>query len=83
MLTHQLGENTLDGPSSQDGKGVTSVRSDDSVITVDGSLHTDRNGLLSDGQVTETSDQFLLVQGIGSLFHSPHRKLPGQSRSLD
>jgi hypothetical protein len=45
-LTHELSKDTLDGSASKDGKGVASVRSDDSVVSVNGGLHTDGNGLL-------------------------------------
>jgi hypothetical protein len=74
-LTHELGENTLNRTTSQDGESVASVRSDDSVISINSSLHTDRDGLLTNSQVTESSDQLLLVQGIGGLLHSPHGDL--------
>jgi hypothetical protein len=73
--THQLSDDTLNGSASEDGKGVASVGSDDSVVTVDGSLHTDRDGLLSNSQVAETSDHLLLVKRIGSLLHSSHGSL--------
>ena len=49
-LTHELGEDSDDGSSSEDGEGVASVGGDDSVVLVNRRLHTDRNGLLLVGK---------------------------------
>jgi len=46
LSSQKLGDYSLDGTSSEDGEGVASVRGDDSVVTVDGALHTDSDGFL-------------------------------------
>ena len=74
-LTHQFRQNTLDGTASQYGESVTPVRSDDPIVSINRILHPDRNSLLTDSKMTETSDHLLLVQRIGSLFHPSHSHL--------
>lgn len=75
LSAHQLGEDTLDGTTSENGESVASVRGDNSVLVIDGGLHTNGNGFLADGKVAETSDKLLLVKGVGGLFHSSHLNL--------
>lgn len=75
LSAHQLGNDTLDGTASENGKSVASVRGDDSVLVGDGGLHTDGNGFLADGKVAETPDKLLLVKGVGGLLHSSHLNL--------
>lgn len=77
LSAHQLGNDTLDGTTSEDGKSVASVRGDNSVLVGDGGLHTDGNGFLADGKVAETPDKLLLVKGVGGLLHSSHLNLHG------
>ncbi|KAH3661905.1 hypothetical protein OGAPHI_006084 [Ogataea philodendri] len=69
-LTHQLTQNLLDGGASHVGETMTSVRGDDIVISVNGILNTNGNGLLSNRKMAETSNLFGLVQGVGGHFHS-------------
>lgn len=71
--TEKLSDNTLDGSSPENGEGVASVRGDDPVLTVDGRGHTNRDGLLSDGKVAESSDELGLVKHVASLLHLSHR----------
>lgn len=77
LSAHQLGNDTLDGTTSEDGESVASVRGDDSVLVGDGGLHTDGNGFLADGKVAETPDKLLLVKSVGGLLHSSHLNLHG------
>jgi hypothetical protein len=55
----QLGEDALDGAAAEDGKGVAPVRGDDLVVGLDGVVHADRDGFLSDRQVAEAANEFL------------------------
>lgn len=72
LSAHELGNDALDGTTSEDGESVASVRGDDPVLAGDGGLHADGNGFLADGKVAEASDKLLLVKGVGGLLHSSH-----------
>ena len=44
--TQQLGQNSLDRSTTENGEGVASVRRDDLVVRLDRVVHTDGNGFL-------------------------------------
>lgn len=79
LSAHELGNDALDGTTSEDGESVASVRGDNPVLAGDGGLHADGNGFLADGKVAEASDKLLLVKGVGGLLHSSHLDLRGVS----
>ena len=68
--TQQLTNDGLDSTTAHQSETVATVSSDDLVLTVDSVLNTDSDGLLTGGQVTETTDLLLLVEAIGGHLHT-------------
>jgi hypothetical protein len=46
LSSQKLGDDSLNGSSSENSEGVASVGGDHSVVLVDGRLHTDGDGFL-------------------------------------
>lgn len=72
LSTQKLCNDTLDCSSPHDGEWVTSVGCDEFVGWFHAGLHADGNCLLTDGQVTEASNELLLVELVCCHLHPPH-----------
>lgn len=51
---------------------MTSVCSDDAVVLINRALHAHGDSFLTDGKVTEPTDELGLVQSIGGHLHAAH-----------
>jgi hypothetical protein len=69
----QFANDGLDGCSAHKGEAVAAVGGDEMVLAVDGVLNSDGDGLLTSGQMAETSNLLLLVESVGGHFHASAR----------
>lgn len=73
--TKKFANNGLYGSASHKSETVTSVCSNDIVFLVDGVFDTDGDGLLTSGQMTETTNLLLFIQSVCSHFHTSVSKV--------
>lgn len=66
----KLTNDGLDGSTAHHGETVATVGSDDLVLLGDTVLDTASDGLLTGGQMAETTDLLLLVKTVGGHFHA-------------
>lgn len=69
--TEKLADDGADSAAAHVGEAVAAVGGDDVVSLLDRVLDTDGNGLLTNGQMAETTNLLLLVQSVGGHLHLP------------
>lgn len=72
FASSQLGENGLHGQSSRVAEAMSPVGRDDVIRGIYPCLQPHAAGFLPITQVTETTDEFLLIQLVGLQLHAPN-----------